>query len=501
MLPSVCRRAALFLCTLSMIAASAIILSADQAAAAGFEVGENTPRALARGGTGVVNTGDSSALYFNPALLSRVDGAQVLLSSNILNLDVEFQRDDFYVEPGGEPDRVFERATNQTGLFPAPFLTASFNITDDFTVGAGLFGPPAYGNPCYGPIEDGECQLDPTGATRGMVIEADMIVAYGSLGAGYGITLGDDRRLDVGLTAALAYQQTQFAVVADAQYPIQSPWEEDPHHEAYFRGEDLSGMAPTGIVGLAYQDGPLRLALSYRPPIRWRTTGEANVEFSQFLQDMNSELTDDTMYLETWQAGSLRFGWGLQWGEHPADSQRPRWDLEINTIWENWSVVDNFQLEFDGDIYVDNINTELPLHPVYQRKGYQDTISIRTGLSYGVNSRLTAHGGAFFETAAQPVAYTSADFVSWERYSASLGTSIYLPANITLDLGYAFIYSPDRTVRNGQVYNPIPMSNCRGPDYNDSSCTQPGQPPGNPQNEGTWRANFQIFSAGLSWNY
>lgn len=475
---------------------------------AGFEVGEHTPRATARGGTGAVNTADPSAVYFNPALLSRAADSQLLLSSNFLMLNAEFQRRDFD-RPGGQPTQSFDLAENQTGIFPIPFLTATFDVgPDDLSVGAGAFSPSAYGNPCFGTIEDGECWPTRNGATRGMVVEADMVVAYLGASAAYQLDLGDDRKLDIGLTAALAVQDSDFSVVVEADPSVSPPWREDPDDEAFVRGQDLRGLAPTGILGIAFRDGPMRLAASFRPPIRWNLSGEAQVEFSDFLQNQDTHLTDDGIDLDTWQAGSLRLGWGLVGGSHPADPDRPRWDLEVNAVWENWSLVEHFRLELDGEIETrahgkidDGEYPSVSLHPIYQRKGYQDTLSLRTGFSYGINEWMTAHTGGFLETAAQPLAYTSADFISWERYAGSAGASFHLLDGLDLDLGYTFIYSPSRTVQNGQVYNPIPMSQCRGPDFQDSQCEHPGTPPGNPQNEGQWNAHYQIISAGVTWTY
>ncbi len=479
------------------------MLVASTAYGAGFEVGENTPRSLARGGTGAVHMNNPSALYFNPALLSRVDGNQVLVSANALRLDVDFQRDDFYINPDDEaPTHVFDPAHNQTGLFPLPFGAVSFDVgPESLSVGAGVFGPPAYGNPCYGVIEDGTCQAERIGATRGIVVETDMIVAYAGVGVGYAFDLGDERQLDLGVTLAGAYQTSDFSVVVEADTGASRPWEEDPDNESFVRGQDLSGLAPTGFFGIAYTDGPMRVAASYRPPIRWDLTGFADVDFSDDLESLEVALTDDTFHLETWQAGSLRVGWGLQGGEHPADGRLPRWDLEINAVWENWSLVDHFRLELEGDLEVGAVNHQFELYPMYQRKGYQDTLSLRTGFSFGVNSWLTAHTGGFLETAAQPVAYTSADFVSWERYAPSAGATLHLPSNLTLDLGYTLILSPSRTVTNGEVYNAIPLSACRGPDFEADACERQGHPPGNPQNEGQWSTHTQIFGAGLTWKY
>lgn len=495
--------ARLFAIPVFFCVAISLTLASTPVGAAGFEVGENTPQSTARGGTGVANTSNPSAVYFNPALLGHVSGTQVMLSANILDLNVEFQRDDFYRRPTDEePNRVFDPAQNQTGLFPVPFGTATFDVgPEDLSVGAGIFAPPAYGNPCFGTLDDDGCQPIRGSAARGMAVETDMIVAYAGVGVGYAIDLGDERQLDLGLTAAAAYQTSDFAVVVDSDTDISPPWREDPDNEAFVRGENLSGLAPTAILGIAYTDGPMRLAASYRPPMRWSLTGTADVEFSDLLEQLDASLTDDTLHLDTWHAGSLRLGWGVRGGEHPTDASRPRWDFEVNAVWENWSLVEHFRLEVDGDIHIGAFDEQYTFHPVYQRKGYQDTISLRTGFSFGINRWLTGHTGGFLETAAQPVAYTSADFVSWERYAGSIGATFHLPTDLDLDVGYTFINSPSRTVRNGEVYNPIPLSSCQGPDYDSDACQQRGTPPGNPQNEGEWSAHFQILSLGVTWKY
>jgi hypothetical protein len=52
-------------------------------------------------------------------------------------------------------------------------------------------------------------------------------------------------------------------------------------------------------------------------------------------------------------------------------------------------------------------------------------------------------------------------------------------------------------VRRGEVYNQIPLSQCTYPNYDQDACTEPGTPPGNPQNVGEWSANYNIAGFGL----
>lgn len=479
----------------------------DEAHAGGFEIPENTTLSVARGGTGVVNKRDPSALYFNPALLPRARGYQLLLNSNFVKMNVDFQRDPLIYQVGNRTfETEFEPVSNEAGFFPAPFFTTSWDLgIEDFALGAGVFGPSAYGSTCYGGFEDGIC-MPQEGAARNMIVSTDMIVMYLSLGAGYTFDLGPGR-LSLGLTAMAAYQHTSFSTVVEADISVAPPWREDPVHDGFFQGKDLSAWAPTGVVGVAYEQDGLRLGASYRPPIRWETTGTAVLALPEGLTDLGAVLTDDTLSLNTWHAGSLRFGWGVEGGAHPGDTARPLWDVEVNVVWENWSLVEHFEVTVAGEIEIQELVDEegnsptVALQPIFQTKGYQDTWSLRAGASYGLQPWLTLHTGGYLETGAQPLAYTNADFVSWERYAAGLGGTFHLPGGIDLDIAGLFVHSPRRVVTQGRIYNQIPMSQCAGPDFTSESCQSPGTPPGNPQNEGSWTSNYQIGSVGLTWRY
>jgi long-chain fatty acid transport protein len=489
------------------LAATPVLFHGGDVSAGGFEIPENTTLSVARGGTGVVNKRDPSALYFNPALLPRSRGYQLLLNSNFVQMNVDFQRDPLTYSLGNRVvEREFEPTSNQAGFFPAPFFTTSWDLgREDLVVAAGLFGPSAYGRTCYGQV-DGDTCLPMDSAARNMIVSTDMLVMYLSLGAGYTFDVGPGR-LSLGLTAMAAHQRTSFSTIVEADTSVAPPWQEDPTHEALFEGRDLSAWAPAGIVGIAYEQDRFRLGASYRPPIRWNTRGTAVLHLPETLRDFDAVLTDDGLTLKTWHAGSLRLGWGYEGGTHPGDERRPLWDVEFNFVWENWSLVQHFEVELEGDLEIrefqeaDGSHPRFDLNRIYQSKGYKDTFSLRAGTSYGLRPYLTVHGGGYLETGAQPLAYTNADFVSWERYAAGLGGTLHLPAGLDLDIGFLYVHSPRRTVTSGQIYNQIPMSQCVGPDYDSPTCQNPGTPPGNPQNEGSWTSNSQIGSIGLTWRY
>lgn len=493
--------------------------SSAPAHAGGFEVPENTTRAVSRGGTGAVLKRDPSALYFNPALLPRAEGTQILLDSNFVGLDVSFQRDPLTYSRGSrQVRRTFEETNNEAGLFPAPFLAMSTDLgLENFALGLGVFGPSAYGRLCYGELDDdGECVLRSyqegalegeeqrgTNAARHMMLESRLLQIYFTLGAGYTFEFDGGGELSFGLAGAAAYQDNTFRLVIDSDvFSPGQPWEERPSEEALFEARDLRDVKPTAFLGVAWTKGGAHIAASYRPPIRWEASGTANVELDPDLQETTgARLTDDEVILRTWQAGMLRVGFGWTDGVHPRFADRPRLELEANVTWEDWSRTQNFEVEVQGDLDLPELGTSIALDSIQQAKNWQDVYSLRLGAGWAFNRWVTGHAGAFMETPTQPVAYTSADFIAWERYGVGLGASVHATDWLDVELGYMYIGMPRREVPEGSIYQSIPLSECSPPDYDDGSCPTPGTPPGNPQNEGVWSGRFQIASVGLTLHF
>jgi long-chain fatty acid transport protein len=495
-----CLRAPLKGALVAISATALLGLWAGDARAAGFELPENTTKSLARGGTGAAMKRDPSAIYFNPALLTRAKGYQLQLDVNLVDVSLDFQRDPLTYQSGAQQVRQeFAPVKNEAGVFPAPFLATSLQLSDDLTIGLGVFGPPAYGHSCYGTLKDnGDCDVVADGAARHMLVESNLLQIYMMLGVGYKMKVGGGV-LSVGISGGPAYQRNSFKLVVDADVQVAPPWEEDPSNESTFTAQDLSGWNIAGILGVAWEKDGLHLGASYRPPLSWEVKGKVKATFPQQIIDLSDPaLTSDGITLKTAQAGSLRVGAGWADGVHPGFADRPRLELEANLVWEDWSRVQNFEVATEGDLALFGGANTIPLQTIYQRKGWKDTYSMRLGGSWGALPWLTAHAGAYMETGAQANAVTNVDFVSWDRRAVSGGATIHISDLLDLDLGYAFISSPDRRVSQGQVYNAIPLSKCEGPDYDGANCANKGQPAGNPQNNGSWSTHAQIGSVGLT---
>lgn len=489
-LPDPLRVAPLLLCAFVCLS---LVLGPAESMAAGFEVGEHTARSTARGGTGVASKTSPAAVYFNPALLTAGDGWQVQADGSLIDYNLWFRRTPFDV-PNSDDTRTYQPVRNRGGLQPLPSFGASWDLgTDDFAVGVGVYSPHAYGTRCFGPKQNGECQARRQGAARRMLVSSNLIQIHAMAGLGYRLELADGI-LRLGASGLLAYQDHEFKLAILSAVDSSGPWDEDPSQEAVFTASNLSSVEFNGIFGVSWEKDGFRVGASYRPPFQWESTGTAELQLPEDLRDQNLSLTDEGVTFRSGQAGSLRLGWAYEWGAHPGRPARPKYEFAVDGVWENWSVVENFQLSPAGNLQFQDNEVELPT--IYQRKNWRDTFSLRLGGSWGAAEWLTVHAGGSLETAAQPAAYTNLVFSSWERYSGTTGASFHATDWLDVDVAFMHVHSPTRRVDNGEVYQQIPLHGCRGPDFEDDACPRPGRPPGNPQNEGVWSANYNIATVG-----
>lgn len=482
--------------SLSVACAFVILSGATEAFAGGSELPENTALSVARGGTGVASKRDPSALYFNPALLPRAEGFQVLLDVNLVNLNADFQRNPLQTDRADEPQQ-FSRASNDAGFFPAPFLALSYDFgIENFAAGIGVFGPSAYGERCFSRLQNGECEADFSSSARHMVLGSELLQIYFTAGAGYTFDLLGGE-LSIGAAAALAYQNLDFKLILD-EVLVDGTYDEAQGNQAPFTVSSLTDIKPTGFLGAAYDYEGFRVAASYRPPISWTSEGTFEIELPESISGF-SELQGNELEFKNEQAGSLRAGIHYEFGSHPGVASHPLFDIEFNFVWEDWSRLDFFIIDPDAQVLIGGV--EQNLNPVYQPKLWRDTYSFRLGSSYGPLEWLTVHLGASYETAAQDDSATNVDFFSWERLGVGGGASIHLWRHLDFTLAYAHTFMGTRSVEDGEVYPAVPFSGCTGPDFDSEACATPGTPPGNPQNEGEWSASFQILSIGTTFKF
>lgn len=498
------------------------------ASAGGYEVGENGPRAMGRAGAYVAHVDEAGALYYNPAGLSRTEGFNFNMNANLAAYFGSFDRDTYiFPDESGYAIR-YEKVLNEHRFLPNPMLFVSHDFgLENVSFGAGIYAPAAVPRKSFPRMD--ENAINPTGAqpvvsrpesNAYQLLEQNLFALYPSIGFGAEIP---EINFRLGLTFQLVYVQTNVTVAVDGAgfTDGQATLFGESQPNGYFSEElsslytpstvTTSGISGTGILGLGYDPIPqLSFGFTYRPQHKVITEGDVRLDLSQQLIDNGVQLDGTETRLPVNFPHVLRFGVDYR---HLDDTGFELFDIELNVVHERWSVVDNFDVDVDARVSDDlGFLQQFQLPVIRVPFHFNNTTSFRLGSDINVlRDRETGDGvalraGVFYETAATPEAYTNLLFTSFNRIGVSAGTSIEIN-NWAFDLAAMFVHSPERTVNNGKFRSLTPLWICNdvpeGKPGVQASCeaNPPGAEPGAIVNNGTYRANYLIFSAGITYGW
>lgn len=108
---------------------SCVIIMGTQAFGAGLALYEHSSRAVALGGAFVAQADDPSALYYNPAGITSLDGIQVMAGCSIITPYLTI------TDTGGKSEDAV------TNTFLPPHLYVTYKLNDRFSFGLGMFSP------------------------------------------------------------------------------------------------------------------------------------------------------------------------------------------------------------------------------------------------------------------------------------------------------------------------------------------------------------------------
>jgi long-subunit fatty acid transport protein len=246
----------------------------------------------------------------------------------------------------------------------------------------------------------------------------------------------------------------------------------------------------TATAALGVMLHPLRaidIGVHVRGPIALDTSG--NVSNPQLEVGHN-----DDLHLPA-QSGTAQFHSHLPWVVRAGLRYRflrvdgfESGDVELDGNYEAWG-----QAERDGDtLHVDTLGVFVKNITADITRRYHDTYGVRLGGAWNLSLGfmvLTLRAGMFFDSAATDASDTRLDFDTMLKVAGTGGVALRI-RGITLQAAYAYVWSPDRDVNNGNV-RPI-----------DGFDGSNGMPQGGPLfgvvNNGHYHARTQILSAAIS---
>jgi long-subunit fatty acid transport protein len=491
---------------LAAATAAAISVAPVQAWAGGFEIVGNGTEALGRAGAFTAKASDATALEYNVAGLATQRGTRILFDSNILWNDQSFQRAGVYPASDGvlgPPDangmratlpnsfvgQPFPKVTNHAGAFYAPFIGIStdLGLLDRWTFAIGVYGPSSYGKRDYG--ETVQVKL-PNGTSvtapapqRYDVTKTDLLLAFPTLAAAFRAT----RWLDIGLSLQLVYATFDLENISLVYFSgdICKSFEGATCDSLTRIKTSTVNIIPPSLGLMFHPARFLDIGLNLRPGFDVNTSGTASGTKPRYPDPMGGEIAPDVAQFKTKMPWVLRVG--LRYVFKQPGDKFEHGDVELDGTYESWSTA-----EGDGDKviipYLDVLNN---IHPTIYHH-FRDTFSARLGGAYNIRAGhvgvFSLRAGAYFDSAASHYKDTRVDFDSWSKVggAAGIGFEFY---GVTINAAYAYAWSPDRTVTNGEVQIIEGFSN-------GGTKTQDGPTP--VINNGTYHTSTQTVSLGIT---
>jgi long-chain fatty acid transport protein len=459
------------------LAALAVTLFTGSARAGGLEFPDLGTLAIGRGTAMVARADDGSAFYYNPAGLSKQPGVNALLGANIVNLKVDYTR---YGSGGCWIDRVGGEfvpncEADQYGVFADPEHAGSILIGDPaldhgpdpagvpfgsvssdkrfgaspmvvvqwgdvgkikgLAIAIGLVPPSSFGTPSY----------PKDGPQRYALIDANFLVVYP--GAGFAYAPNRYFRIGAVFLSGIAHLRQSQAIRPFPQ-PLDLSFNEDLAGDAVISIDATDPFIPTGIIGVMSQPLDwLELGLSVKLPADVRAEGDVTYEASR-VDLPASYLKRDKVTLRQ------RFPLVVRAG---ARYVHPRFDLEADFVWEQWSALESFVVDMDAVLF-DGMYSDLPMPDAEVPKRFRDTYSVRFGGDVEVwPEHLAVRAGGFYQTSAYPENNETfnLDFPFGELVGVGGGLTwhaIIRGVNyLDVHAGYMHVFQPDVVVKRGVV--------------------------------------------------
>ncbi len=390
----------------------------------GFDIYEQGAKAVALGGAFTAQSDDPSAIFFNPAGITQLDGTQVSLGISPVLATTTFQSDGNLLMGSFPGDKT--KVNDHTWWIPNGYLTHKIN--DTFSLGLGSFA--RFGLGVEWP-NDFEGRFTP-GTLRTVLttISVSPVIAFKPW-----------RNLSLAAGPYLQYMDIDMRNMAFIGPPI-PPFTANRNlaqtAEAELKADDWNWGFNLG--GLLWITENLRFGASY-------------------LSEVRHTLTDGTQELVRLSDGALiqkqgassaitlpaTLRMGLAW-------KLSRWTLEGDAQWTDWSSYRELRVNFsDG--------TSLGV-----RKDWHDSWTWRFGLQYSISPHLDLRGGFALDESPIPGDTLDPLIPSGTRKFYCLGMGIHV-SRLTLDLAYNYVQDQDRRWNNaaGDVkLGPIALTRVTG---------------------------------------
>jgi long-chain fatty acid transport protein len=368
-----------------------VVLAAGSGTArgGGFEVPQQGARAAGRADAFIATADDPSAVFYNPAGLTQVDGTQVM--GGVMGV---FANWDF------QGDNGTEQSMNDTAYLPHLYITSDLG-TERWRVGFGI-------NAVHGLLED----WGTSGPLAQIVDRARLSVLTFSPAVAYKF----DEHFSAGVALNIYY--------ADLHLQRQQVLGPPPIPTGQFNldGHDWAvGVTPAVHWRI---DDRNSIGAYYRSPVTLDVHGEGEVEVPG-IPDVGPSRTNLPIHLPQQI--------GLGYAMRPIDPLT----IEADVLWTDWNSFDRLEISSDNPAFNGN------QVPADWRSGF----TYRIGAEYALNRNWRVRAGYAYSQNAIPNA-TFTPIVPDSDYHLLAAGIGYGTDRWSVDLSYQFVYREDRDISN-----------------------------------------------------
>lgn len=371
------------------------------AGAAGYAIYEQGAAALGMAGAATASVHDASAVFFNPAAMTRLDGTRIYVGGSALQPVASF------AGMGPNPGYgVTEEMVRQT--FYPPTIYATRLLRKGLAAGVGINSPYGLG-----------VEWDPiTFSGRYLVTKVDLQTVNSSACLAW----APNDRLSVAAGADVLYAK----VLLRNRTLLVAPG----------GGGGLVDVAETQLKSDLTPGAGWNAAVHFVPAERWRLgafyrskvvvhVDGADATFSQIPTGNATVDASVAAVLPPDQGVSTVLRFPAIWSAGVAFQPTPAWNVEADFVFYEWSVFTDLPIVFDVTTAKNSARVE----------DYDDSWQVRTGAEYR-RGRTAYRAGYYFDKSPAPVHAVTPLLPDADRHGVSLGVGLALDSDQrwTLDL-------------------------------------------------------------------
>jgi len=378
-----------------------LVLCSSVVFAGGFQLNEHGSKPMGLGGAFTAIVDDASAVYWNAAGMSYLEGTNFILGAALIAPSTTFR--------GVAP--AIDKTEMESQTFFPPHFFATHKISKEFSVGLGVSVPFGLGT---------LWKEDWVG--RFLAVETELETF------GFPLVVSWKILDNLSISAGGSYH---FANVIISQRTSLTP----------FEGEALVKLEGDESSAFGYNFGVLWKPLdilsiggSFRSQVKYSFEGTAK---STGPEQLASALPSGDISADLTTPANIQGGVAVRVIEQLR--------LSADFQWVGWSSYDTLAVDFKDPEIEDIASARL----------YKDSYLIRFGAQYDLNNELSLLGGIYFDKIPVDPENANPSLPDSDRLGFSLGVDYKIRDNLGVSASYLFIRSSELTVTNSnEEYTP-----------------------------------------------